>query len=1476
MPNQTTYNDIYLDLFENYDVGLVEILGPTGNGKTSALYQDFNNEDRFILNEIAKAKRQAIFMTDRKNIVKEVARACEKQHIKHVYYRANHEIIKKIVLRKKGISTLLSQVGELGLFSHMRFHTERSLRELFHEVQRLAQTQWNYKEVNEICSEILRAFREAISKKVKSLQKKSPKRKKLLTSPAVWELFPFIEFSQDTSKVVLIGTTNKLGYPMFDGENHRSIYELKGYYLFIDEFDRQVDAFLDHLIDDKKNLHPEIFVSHFCEHYAGKSGESETTQNGITIAEEFHKSMSEMGLQFPRGKTDNYKFSNADHLFKRNEQDEQPFGYIFDSGYTVSSAMYYLRDHFSTPYEGELVFTKDSRYASFIEFYETIRRFEIKIFNFFADLKKGQKVKEDAYRNLLRLIYDIKNDEEITAYHKFIDQNSPAFRPRAFEFLREILEPVEQHYLSKKSETPEELLAEWDLPANLKQIPLQDEQQVPVDWHNSLVIYRGGSSATLALPNLNDLPTTHWTIYLLAFKHSLTISSSQGCRLNAYTKFINDYTLNKGEVVQIRKHLQQQNTFQILKRFPILRRLNCDDSFFTRGYAYNQIIDRHSPDSENRVDVNHYSLKMTPEARLFMLAARNLVFGISATSDIQQNYAHFSLPWVRTALTVFSQSQQVQPKRLRVCIPDTGSRSKYDQIIASMLQTKEKTRQTQLSGHVRNACGLNEQDEWAARILRGLEELRGNGVDLYGDKKVSEGKKDRRLSRVSYHFEAFRWILEESQNDTHLIFTDTFSNTLKIFQYTVAHAEGSDECPTGFTAFLTCVQSKDKQAIEIEPVKSSDDLQSSNAIETVFIFKLNRLEQNNPQKSAYIIFANAATWGKIYDDDKKFYNEIFNRGRKKSRKVIVITQQASASNGVNLQYELNITREDGTEIVERDFESFYMSHPLYYFFASNDDDDKEPRKHRRETAEDIRNKEKSLYKASKFKVNHVIGISHLKKFMGGSSELNFEYLNGVYRKTEDYRKYMITLLTQEIGRVERTRDKAKPTEVTLPENMCRIIERADFPDANGSMLSRTLFENRQSRMSPLLKAIINDIRETAAEKHSRNEDEYESIGKMTVRYKERMKKLIEVEFNQLRKGLLSEKNAKSLRQLWEEMRDAALKGDFHFQWHRYFEFEFMEHCVFNTSHVSPNENGEAQIFIRREHGNEDILPEWQAGVYIYQPNKIYDVVRDNVVIGNHFANKGFKDRFDFTYQEDNFVFIPEFQKAILQGAIGEEALKALLREAGIEIESNDNIPDELFELVDFKIKDLPIYVDAKHWKDQIIEDFANEDGEAVSQKLTHEQYMEKGRNTLSAIQRVTGVSHAKVVYINLLFSEGKGYVQKTGYRNQDCTKPVATWEDAYFVYIAGALSRQNKNKQHDIFDHFLNDVLQELERLENLDSSEKDDDRLSENLITNQVSSTNLVVGNNSTEKDDYASTQNQTNSVHHQYHLFDFKEKSS
>ncbi|NJO17000.1 MAG: hypothetical protein HC877_15045 [Thioploca sp.] len=1414
MSKQPTYNDIYFDLFKKYEVGLAEILGPTGNGKTSALYKDFNNEGCFILNEIAKAKRQAIFMTDRKNIVKEVANACEQAGIKHVYYRANHEIIIKIVQEKR-FNRLLTEIGELGLFGAMRFHTEQSLRERLVEVQRLLKMPWHYKDVNEHCNEILRACREAVSKRVKGLHDESSSRKAILNSPLLQELFPFLAFTQDTANVLLIGTTQRLGYPMFNGESHQSVYELSGYYIFIDEFDRQVDAFLDHLVEDKKNLRPEIFVSHFCEYYQGKAGESNATRKGLEIAAAFGQALSEMGLQFPRGKTDNYKFSNADKLFKRTEQEDEPFGYIFDSGYTISSEMYYLRDNFKNPYEGEFVFTKEDNHASFLEFYQPIREFEIKIFNFFANLKNSKKVDEAAYRRLLTLIYDIKNDEQITEYHKFIDQNSPAFRPGASEFLRKILHEVENHYFRKEYETPEQLIADLDLPVALKHLALSEEQPLLANWQDSLLIYRGESSATLTLPNLTSLPS-QWTIYLLAWENSVVLSPLKNSQIIMNARSITTYTLSRGDVVKIRKHLQHPNTFQILKVFPLLKRLRCDDSFFTRGYTYNQIIDRHSADSENRLEVNHYSLKMTPEARLFVLAANNLVFGISATSDISQQYAHFSLPWIRTALSVFRQSQP-EEKRQRICIPDAGSRHQYDSIIADMLAVKEKTRQTQLHGSVRRARELDKNDEdWSERILNGLQELRGNGVNLYGSNMVSEGKKDRRLQRVSFHFEAFRWIIEESHNDTHLIFTDTFSNTLKIFKYMTATPDSEEPAPSGFAAFRTCLRRGPTEAFAVELIKPEETTEESK-INTVFLFTINR--PSSQPNSAYIIFANAEAWGNIYDDKKVFYNSIFQRGLEEQRKVMVITQHASASNGVNLQYELKVTRADGTtEIVERDFESFYMSHPLYYFFASNYDDDRDIQYRHRETSQEVRNKEKSLYKASKLKVNQVIGFYDLKKFIGGDSELDFDHLNKVYKKTEDYRKYMITLLTQEIGRIERTREQAKPAEVTLPEEILRIIERTAMPDNNsGAVLSEILFEKRQSRLSPLLKAIIQDIHNTAKEKHYRNETEYESLGKMTTQYEDWMKKLVEVEFNQLRQGQLTENAAWSLRRLWEGMREAALKGDFHWHWsaQERFEFDFKmgEICVFTTTHISSNPEGEAQIFIRRESGEEHFLPEWQAGVEIYQPNKVYEVVRDNVVVRNYFALKGFKERFDFSYQEDNLVFLPEFQRAVLQGAIGEEALKALLKQAGIEIEANDKIPHELFELVDFKIKGLPIYVDAKHWDDRVIKNFENIDDEAISRKLTHEHYVKKGHDTLLAIQRVTGVRNAKVVYINLLFSEGKGYTQRTYYRNEDCSRKVNTWEEASFVYLAGALSRQNKNRHHEIFDMFLNDVWQELAQL---------------------------------------------------------------
>ena len=119
---------------------------------------------------------------------------------------------------------------------------------------------------------------------------------------------------------------------------------------------------------------------------------------------------------------------------------------------------------------------------------------------------------------------------------------------------------------------------------------------------------------------------------------------------------------------------------------------------------------------------------------------------------------------------------------------------------------------------------------------------------------------------------------------------------------------------------------------------------------------------------------------------------------------------------------------------------------------------------------------------------------------------------------------------------------------------------------------------------------------------------------MTTHYKGWMKKLLEVEFDKLRKGQLAKEAAWSLRRLWEGMREAALKGDFYWCWSdkEQFKFEFKmgELCVFTTSHISPNPQGEAQIFIRREGGEEHILPEWQAGVESYQPNKVYELLID--------------------------------------------------------------------------------------------------------------------------------------------------------------------------------------------------------------------------------------------------------------------------
>ena len=80
---------------------------------------------------------------------------------------------------------------------------------------------------------------------------------------------------------------------------------------------------------------------------------------------------------------------------------------------------------------------------------------------------------------------------------------------------------------------------------------------------------------------------------------------------------------------------------------------------------------------------------------------------------------------------------------------------------------------------------------------------------------------------------------------------------------------------------------------------------------------------------------------------------------------------------------------------------------------------------------------------------------------------------------------------------------------------------------------------------------------------------------------------------------------------------------------------------------------------------------------------IYNTIKENQVIRDYFLEHSYKLTFSPNGQQ---FFTPYCYQAILAGAIGEEAIAALLRDEEINLE---NVPDEIYEVADQKIASRP-------------------------------------------------------------------------------------------------------------------------------------------------------------------------------------------
>jgi hypothetical protein len=252
---------------------------------------------------------------------------------------------------------------------------------------------------------------------------------------------------------------------------------------------------------------------------------------------------------------------------------------------------------------------------------------------------------------------------------------------------------------------------------------------------------------------------------------------------------------------------------------------------------------------------------------------------------------------------------------------------------------------------------------------------------------------------------------------------------------------------------------------------------------------------------------------------------------------------------------------------------------------------------------------------------------------------------------------------------------------------------------------------------------------------------------------------------------------------WEALRRAVLRHDVHA------DVVSRYHCAASSPYYA--------------HGRLNLTPELDLlpltlavpGSRIFHLDGVYAIVAENPLIRDHFLDQGYDLQFD---HPSSHFFTPYCLQAILAGAIGEEAVTALLEKDGIPIES---LPDALFEIADLRISAKPWFIDCKNYNDLTLDRFSLPiDDPLWHPSLNESAFTRHAQDKLDRIRRTVGPD-GKLIYINLV----SGQERPLGYYTREF-REVTNFSEAAIIVVQGALDRQAPSCYQAAFTTFLADL----------------------------------------------------------------------
>ncbi len=742
-----------------------------------------------------------------------------------------------------------------------------------------------------------------------------------------------------------------------------------------------------------------------------------------------------------------------------------------------------------------------------------------------------------------------------------------------------------------------------------------------------------------------------------------------------------------------------------------------------------------------RLQVRRAFMPTTPEGLIFSLASRNFVFALSATSYIERAVGHFDLRWICSALRYLAEARD--PKIQTSFLGDQFTDRPEEWFKKPM-------------PYVQTEADLMSQQVMISRLIDKKSKIRGSHISIvvtpdeidqeqfdYGDvigrlrpDFFSHGDSGQSGNAQEYRKKAFLNLLDVirfagcSEHQGHLAFVNS-------------------------TRYLRCWLADETTANSREAISwfhMDDDFYSQLSKEN----KLRGFEKDfipviSSQKRLLLCLLTSECQKR--PGFAQAYQAAFDSGRI----VVVLTQTATATNGINLDYDSPVTHK------KMDLTCLHLLESQYYYFVSSDPENIEDPEGMAHAGYQLRNLEKLRRAGDISEKQQRQYILHLMT----ASDANIKRINTEYLKSDDYIRNIAADVQQQVGRIERAWEAVPEVEIRVNTKVAMHLKR---------FTAMTPYLNHHAQTSHLNQQLFKYL-----EGYQLQPDNFLALMLTPSQPADDAIHIIEKKLvPALRAAREGDGKDDALASLWRDFGRAVLQHDY--AW-KPAKNDFSINSPLKEWACIQKPDSE-QIWYMPD--TWQFFTDYASGRKRYVPERLYYHIQRNHAIWHWFGRHNFKISLTPVSNEleTRIGFHPKVVQRILQGRLGEEAIRGLLDAEGIK--TSDKVDDtRVLELYDFSIPNTVYRVDAKFWSRQTMDTEDMNFGRWVDEGCPNDLVPMKITDKLQHIRKIEGAD-IRLAILNFVVEDDEGVLK--GFTKE--MKPTSP-ESADILFLSSCIHSKN-------------------------------------------------------------------------------------